>query len=122
MTDRLCLPLMSANMPTLDKESGDRAVHPALMAGRSTSLAAKGKWTAMWLRGRHRQLDLRPVSSQRIASHQFDRWPVLTEEVRCVVEIVRPHLNTAGLSAGAVRYLKVKIESDGFRIFFDRLI
>jgi hypothetical protein len=78
----------------------------------------------MWLGGRQRKLDLRAVSGhgQRFASHQFDRWPVLTEEVRCVVVIVRLHSNAAGLSAGAVRYLKVKIEADGFRILFDRLI
>src|SRR5882757_3237183 len=81
------------------------------------------RWS-MWLAGRHRKLDLRPVSSrgQRFASHQFDRWPVLAEEVRCVVVIVRLHSNAASLSAGAVRYLKVKIEADGFRILFDRLI
>jgi hypothetical protein len=80
------------------------------------------RWS-IW-RGGHRQPDLRPVSShrQRFASHQFDRWPVLTEEARCVVEIARLHANTAGLSAGSVRYLKVKIEADCFRIFFDRLI
>jgi hypothetical protein len=73
---------------------------------------------------RHHQIDLRPVSSrgQRLASHQFDCWPVLTEEVRCVVVIARLHANAAGLSAGAARYLKVKIEADGFRVFLDRLI
>jgi hypothetical protein len=32
------------------------------------------------------------------------------------------HSDAAGLSAGAVGYLKVKIEADGFRILFDRLI
>jgi hypothetical protein len=32
------------------------------------------------------------------------------------------HANTAGVSAGFVRYLKVKIEADCFGIFFDRLI
>jgi hypothetical protein len=31
-------------------------------------------------------------------------------------------LNAAGFSAGAVRYLKVKIEADCIRIFLDRLI
>jgi hypothetical protein len=68
--------------------------------------------------------DLRSVNGhgQRLASHQFDCWPVLTEEVRCVVEIVRLHSNTAGLSAGSDPYLKVKIEADGFRVFLDRLI
>src|ERR1700750_2913774 len=78
----------------------------------------------MWLPGRHRKLDLRPVGSrgQRFAGHQFDRWPVLTEEVRCVVVIVRLYSDAAGLSAGAVRDLKVKIEANGFRILFDRLI
>jgi hypothetical protein len=44
------------------------------------------------------------------------------EKVRCVVVIVGLHSISAGLSAGAVRYLEVKIEADGFRIFFDRLI
>jgi hypothetical protein len=38
------------------------------------------------------------------------------------VEIARLHSNTAGLSAGAVRYLKVKIEADSLRLLFDRLI
>jgi hypothetical protein len=78
----------------------------------------------MRLRGRHRKPDLRPFSSQgqRFPSHQFDRWPVLTEEARCVVVIVRLHSNAAGFSAGAVRYLKVKIEADCIRIFLDRLI
>jgi hypothetical protein len=68
--------------------------------------------------------DLRPVRGygERLPSHQFDCWPVLTEEVRCVVEIVRLHSNTAGLSAGSDPYLKVKIEADGFRVFLDRLI
>ena len=42
------------------------------------------------------------------------------EETPCVVEIVRLHSNAAGLSAGAIRYLKVKIEPD--RFFRDRLI
>jgi hypothetical protein len=78
---------------------------------------------SMWRGGRHRQPDLRPVSRrQRFAGHQFDCWPVLTEEARCVVEIARLHANTAGVSAGFVRYLKVKIEADCFGIFFDRLI
>jgi len=35
---------------------------------------------------------------------------------------VRFHSNAAGFSAGAARYLKVKIEADRFRILFDRLI
>jgi len=38
------------------------------------------------------------------------------------VEIVRPHSNAASLSAGAVCYLKVKIEADCFKIFSDGLI
>ena len=42
------------------------------------------------------------------------------EEAPCIVEIVRLHSNAAGLSAGAVRYLKVEIEPD--RFFWDRLI
>ena len=42
------------------------------------------------------------------------------EEALCVVEIVRLHSNAAGLSARAVRYLKVEIEPD--RFFWDRLI
>ena len=77
---------------------------------------------SMWLRGRHCDPDLRPFGSrgQRFASHQFDRWPVLMEEAPCIVEIVRLHSNAAGLSAGAVRYLKVEIEPD--RFFWDRLI
>ena len=76
----------------------------------------------MWLAGRHRKLDLGPLGSrgQGFASHQFDRWPVLIEEAPCIVEIVRLHSNAAGLSAGAVRYLKVEIEPD--RFFWDRLI
>ena len=77
---------------------------------------------SMWLRGRHCDPDLRHFGSrgQRFASHQFDRWPVLMEEAPCIVEIVRLHSNAAGLSAGAVRYLKVEIEPD--RFFWDRLI
>jgi hypothetical protein len=72
---------------------------------------------------RHQEFNFCSVNGhgQRFASHQFDSWPVLTEEVRCVVVIVRFHSNAAGLSAGAVRYLKMKIEADGFRILFDRL-
>jgi hypothetical protein len=46
----------------------------------------------------------------------------LPEEVRCFAEIVRLHSNAAGLSAGVARYLKVKIEANGFRVFLDRLI
>ena len=42
------------------------------------------------------------------------------EEAPCVVEIVRLHSNAASLSAGAIRYLKVKIEPD--RVLLDRLI
>jgi len=42
------------------------------------------------------------------------------EEALCIVEIVSLHSNAAGRSAGAVRYLKVKIEPD--RFFWDRLI
>ncbi len=73
---------------------------------------------------RHGDRDLRSVSGhgQRFASHQFDCWPVLAEKVRCVVEIASLHSNTAGLSAGAVRYLKVKIEADCLRLLIDRLI
>ena len=76
----------------------------------------------MWLRGWYREADLRHLGSrgQRFASHQFDRWPVLMEEAPCIVEIVRLHSNAAGLSAGAVRYLKVEIEPN--RFFWDRLI
>ena len=44
------------------------------------------------------------------------------EEAPCIVEIVRLHLNAASLSAGAVRYLKVKIKVDCFQIFSDWLI
>ena len=71
---------------------------------------------------RHREPDLRPFGSrdQRFASHQFDRCPILMEEAPCVVEIVRLHSNAASLSAGAIRYLKVKIEPD--RVLLDRLI
>jgi hypothetical protein len=74
--------------------------------------------------GRHREPELHPFGNrgQRFASHQFDRWPVLIEEAPCIVEIVRPHSNAASLSAGAVRYLKVKIEADCFQIFSDWLI
>jgi hypothetical protein len=73
--------------------------------------------------GRHRKPDLHPFGSrgQRFASHQFDRWPVLMEEAPCIVEIVRLHSNAASLSAGAVRYLKVKIEADCFQVFSDWL-
>jgi hypothetical protein len=73
---------------------------------------------------RHCERDLRFVSGhdQRFASHQFDCWPVLAEKVRCVVEIARLHLNAAGLSAGAVRYFKVKIEAYRLRVLLDRLI
>jgi hypothetical protein len=73
---------------------------------------------------RHCKFDLRSFSGhgQRVASHQFDRWPVLTEKDRCVVEIARLHANTAGFSASVARYLKMKIEADGFRVFLDRLI
>ena len=42
------------------------------------------------------------------------------EEAPCIVEIVRLHSNAAGLSAGAVRYLKVEIEPD--RLVWVRLI
>jgi hypothetical protein len=42
------------------------------------------------------------------------------KEAPCIVEIVRLHSNAAGLSAGAVRYLKVEIEPD--RFFWVRLI
>ena len=41
------------------------------------------------------------------------------EEAPRIVEIVRLHSNAAGLSAGAVRYLKVEVEPD--RFFLDRL-
>jgi hypothetical protein len=77
---------------------------------------------SMWLRGWHREAELRPFGSrgQRFARHQFDRWPVLMKEAPCIVEIVRLHSNAAGLSAGAVRYLKVEIEPD--RFFRVRLI
>jgi hypothetical protein len=76
----------------------------------------------MW-RERQGHRDLCPVSHrQRFTGHQFDRWPILTEEACCVVEIARLYANTAGVSAGSVRYLKVKIEADCFRIPCDRLI
>ena len=42
------------------------------------------------------------------------------EKAPCIVEIVRLHSNAASLSAGAIRYLKVKIEPD--RVLLDRLI
>jgi hypothetical protein len=76
------------------------------------------------LRRGHCEPDFRPFGSrgQRFASHQFDRWPVLIEKALCVVEIVSLHSNAAGLPAGAVRNLKVKIEADSFRVFFGRLI
>ena len=71
---------------------------------------------------RHREPDLRSFGSrgQRLASHQFDRWPALLEDAPCIVEIWRLHSNAAGLSAGAGRYLKMEIEPD--RVLLDRLI
>ena len=80
--------------------------------------------SSTWLGGGHRKIDLPPVGGrgQRFASHQFDRRPILTKEACCVVVIVCFHSNAVGLSARAVRYLKVKIEADCFRIFFDRSI
>src|SRR5258707_62204 len=74
--------------------------------------------SSTWLGGGHRKIDLPPVGGrgQRLASHQFDRRPILTKKACCVVVIVRFHSNAAGLSASAVRYLKVKIEADCFRI------
>jgi hypothetical protein len=74
--------------------------------------------------GRHREPDFDPFGSrgQRFASHQFDRWPVLIEQAPGIVEIVRPYSNAASLSAGAICYLKVKIEADCFQIFSDVLI
>jgi hypothetical protein len=81
-------------------------------------------WGSMRLGGRDRKVDLLPVPGrdQRFACHRFDCWPVLPEEVRRIVVIVRLHLNAAGFPAGAVRYLEVKIEADGLRIFSDRLM
>jgi hypothetical protein len=77
----------------------------------------------MWLGGRYRKPDLPPVGGrQRFASHQLDRRPVLSKNASCIVKIARFHSNAAGLSPGAVRYLKVKIEADCFQIFLDRLI
>jgi len=78
----------------------------------------------MWLGGRHRKPDLRPVGrdGQRFASHRFDRWPVLPEDIRGVVEVWRLYLNAASFSTGARSNLKVKIETHGFRLFLGRLI
>ena len=74
------------------------------------------------LRGGQHKPDLRSFCSrgQRLAGHQFDRWPVLLEKAPCIVEIVGLDSNAASLSAGAVRDLKVKIEPD--RVVLDRLI
>src|SRR3954468_7205223 len=73
---------------------------------------------------RHQKFYFCSISSrgQRFANHDFDGGPVLAEEVRCVAVIMSSHSNAASLSAGAGRYLKVKTESDGFRILFDPLI
>jgi hypothetical protein len=80
--------------------------------------------SSIWLRGRHHKADLPPVGGrgQRFAGHQFDGRPILTKEACCIVIIACLHSNTAGLPAGAVRYLKVKIEADCFQIFSARLI
>ena len=76
----------------------------------------------MWLGERDRKFDLLPVRGQAFASHQLDRRPILSKEASRIVVIVRLHSNAAGFSAGAVRYLKVKVEADRLRISSDRWI
>ena len=58
---------------------------------------------------------------QFFPSHCLDDWPVLPNELRRILKILRLHIDAAGLSASATRYLEIERINRGLRIFPMRL-
>ena len=58
---------------------------------------------------------------QFFPSHRLDDWPVLPNELRRILKILRLHFDTAGLPASATRYLETERINRGLRIFPMRL-
>ena len=59
---------------------------------------------------------------QTFAGHQFDRLPVLSEELGRFVNVGCLHLDAASPPPAAVRYLKMKGKVSRLRVFMDRLM
>ena len=67
------------------------------------------------------ELDVAAAFRQLFPSHPLDDWPVLPNELRRILKIVRLHFDGAGLPASAARYLEIESVARGLRIFPMRL-
>ena len=70
---------------------------------------------------RRGELDVAATFRQFFPSHRLDDWPVLPNEVRRILKVLRLHFDTAGLPASATRYLEIERINRGLRIFPVRL-
>ena len=70
---------------------------------------------------RRGELDVAAAFRQFFPSHCLDDWPVLPNELRRILKILRLHFDTAGLPASATRYLEIERINRGLRIFPMRL-
>jgi hypothetical protein len=67
------------------------------------------------------RLDVAAAFRQFFPSHCLDDWPVLPNEMRRILKILRLHFDSAGLPARATRYLEIERVTRGLRIFPMRL-
>ena len=67
------------------------------------------------------ELDVAAAFRQFFPSHPLDDWPVLPNELRRILKILRLHFDSAGLPASATRYLEIERVTRGLRIFPMRL-
>ena len=70
---------------------------------------------------RRGELDVAAAFRQFFPSHCIDDGPVLPNELRRILKILRLHFDTAGLPACATRYLEIERVIRGLRIFPMRL-
>jgi hypothetical protein len=67
------------------------------------------------------ELDVVAAFRQFFPSHRLDDWPVLPNEMRRILKVLRLHFDTASLPASATRYLEIERVTRGLRIFPMRL-
>ena len=67
------------------------------------------------------ELDVAAAFRQFFPGHRLNDWPVLPNELRRILKILRLHFDTAGLPASATRYLEIERINRGLRIFPMRL-
>ena len=67
------------------------------------------------------EFDVAAAFRQLFPGHCLDDWPVLPNELRRILKILRLHYDSAGLPASATRYLEIECVTRGLRIFPMRL-